>query len=95
MQLAGSIGASGFEMNSFSPTQMPCKHESGSLMYLSQQVAARTVVFSVQHVNSHFSVEHFFFSLVVRLQCYFRTGHLILVRLLTFVVDNLLNGWKL
>lgn len=94
MQFAGSIGASGFEMN-FSPTQMSYKYESGSLMYLSQQVAARTVVFSVQHVNSHFSVEHFFFSLVVRLQCYFRTGHLILVRLLTFVVDNLLNGWKL
>lgn len=95
MQFAGSIGASGFEMN-FSPTHsISYKHESGSLMYLSQQVAARTVVFSVQHVNSHFSVEHFFFSLVVRLQCYFRTGHLILVRLLTFVVDNLLNGWKL
>ena len=64
MQLGGSIGASGFEIRNVSPTQMSYKHESGSLMYLSQQVAAKTVVFFVQNVNSHFSIEHFFFYFV-------------------------------
>ena len=73
MQLGGSIGASGFEMKNVSPTQKSYKHEGGSLMYLSQQVAARTVVFSVQNVNSHFSVEHCFFILFVRVWCYIRT----------------------
>ena len=68
MQLAFSIGASGFELKSFSPTQMPYNTESGSLMYLSQQIAARTVVTSVQNVNFNFSVEHFFFILFVRLE---------------------------
>lgn len=60
MQLAFSVRTSGFELKSFSPTQMAYKSESGSLMYLSQQIAARTVAFSVQNVNSHLDISFLF-----------------------------------